>query len=100
MQVYGPFRIQTAAPLGGANRISGKTAEAATGSRSAESLDQLDISAAAQAAMEARDPSSVGGSEGLRWDRINELRQQIASGSYETPERLDAALDRLMDQLG
>ena len=34
----------------------------------------------------------------IRHERVEEIRQQIASGIYETPEKLEVALDRLMDE--
>ena len=36
----------------------------------------------------------------VRFDRINAIRAAIADGSYDTPEKLDIALDRLLDRLG
>jgi anti-sigma28 factor (negative regulator of flagellin synthesis) len=36
----------------------------------------------------------------IRFDRVNAIRAAIAGGTYETPEKLDAALDRLLDSLG
>ena len=36
----------------------------------------------------------------IRFDRVNAIRAAIADGSYETPEKLDIALDRLLDRLG
>jgi negative regulator of flagellin synthesis FlgM len=35
----------------------------------------------------------------IRFDRVNAIKAAIADGSYETPEKLDAALDRLLDRL-
>ena len=35
----------------------------------------------------------------IRHERVEEIRRQIASGVYETPEKLEVALDRLMDEL-
>jgi hypothetical protein len=35
----------------------------------------------------------------IRQDRIDEIRRMIASGVYETPERLSLALDRLLNDL-
>jgi negative regulator of flagellin synthesis FlgM len=35
----------------------------------------------------------------IRHERVEEVRRQIAAGSYETPERLELALDRLLDEL-
>jgi anti-sigma28 factor (negative regulator of flagellin synthesis) len=35
----------------------------------------------------------------IRFDRVNAIRAAIADGSYDTPEKLDRALDRLLDRL-
>ena len=35
----------------------------------------------------------------IRQDKVDALRQQIADGTYETPERLDAAVEKLMHRL-
>ena len=34
-----------------------------------------------------------------RMARVNAIRAAIADGSYETPEKLDLALDRLLERL-
>jgi negative regulator of flagellin synthesis FlgM len=36
----------------------------------------------------------------IRFDRVNAIRAAIADGTYETPDKLDIALDRLLDRLG
>ncbi|WP_315853672.1 flagellar biosynthesis anti-sigma factor FlgM [Rubripirellula tenax] len=43
--------------------------------------------------------SQVAGNGEIRIDRVADIRRQIADGSYDTPEKMDAALDRLLDQL-
>ncbi len=35
----------------------------------------------------------------IRHEKVEEIRKQIASGSYETPEKIQVALDRLFDEL-
>ncbi len=35
----------------------------------------------------------------IRQERVEEIRRQIAAGVYETPEKMDLALDRLLDEL-
>jgi negative regulator of flagellin synthesis FlgM len=35
----------------------------------------------------------------IRHEKVEEIRRQIAAGSYETPEKLELALDRLMDEI-
>ena len=35
----------------------------------------------------------------IRHEKVEEVRRQIAAGSYETPEKLELALDRLLDEM-
>jgi negative regulator of flagellin synthesis FlgM len=58
------------------------------------SVDRVDFSPAAQAAAAAAE------SGGIRQGLVNRLRAEIASGTYETPQKLDAAVDRLLDEIG
>ena len=62
----------------------------ASASMAAQPVDQLDISPAALAA------SNTGE---IRSDLVAQLRAQIADGSYETPAKLEAAVDRLFDAI-
>ena len=55
--------------------------------------DRVTISPAAQAAIDA---AEVGG---VRQDVVNRIRAEIAAGTYETPAKLDAALDRMLNEL-
>ena len=61
---------------------------------SAKSADRVDISAAAEAAMNAAESGEV------RQGLVDRIRAQIATGTYETPGKLDAALERLLDEIG
>lgn len=36
----------------------------------------------------------------IRQDRVNAIRSQIAAGTYETPDKLDVALNRFLDEVG
>lgn len=104
MQIYGPFRVSTTQQSQGAGRTQPQTPASPTGKPTATPVDQLDLSASssvqASGGINRLDASSAiaGGGE-IRIDRVAELRRQIADGSYETPEKLDAALDRMLDQL-
>jgi negative regulator of flagellin synthesis FlgM len=58
------------------------------------SADRVDISAAAEAAIRAA------GSGDVRQGLVDHLRAQIAAGTYETPGKLDRAVERLLDEIG
>lgn len=36
----------------------------------------------------------------VRTDLINEVRSQIADGTYDTPEKMDLAIDSMIEELG
>ncbi|WP_231615331.1 flagellar biosynthesis anti-sigma factor FlgM [Novipirellula artificiosorum] len=67
-----------------------------TPQKNSSPVDQLDLSSAASG-VNRLDGAIAGGGE-IRIDRVAEIRRQIADGSYETPEKLEAALDRMLDQ--
>ena len=56
--------------------------------------DELDISQEAQAASQTSSTSDV------RADRIADIRAQIQAGTYETPEKLELALEKMLGDLG
>jgi negative regulator of flagellin synthesis FlgM len=60
---------------------------------SAKAADRVDISPAAEAVVQAAESGQI------RQDLVNSIRAQIAAGTYETPAKLDAALDRMLDEI-
>jgi negative regulator of flagellin synthesis FlgM len=56
--------------------------------------DELQISDAARLIEQVKQAPDI------RQDRVDAIRQQIAAGTYETPEKLEIALDRLLDEIG
>ena len=54
-------------------------------------VDQLDISPQAQ----MMGTTATGGE--VRTDRVDELRAQIANGNYDTAEKLDTAVGRMLN---
>lgn len=62
--------------------------------RAAGPVDKLEISPAAQEAVQAAESGDV------RHELVSKIRQQIAEGTYETPERLNRVLDGLLDEIG
>jgi negative regulator of flagellin synthesis FlgM len=55
--------------------------------------DRVEISPAAEAAISAAE------AKGVRHELVNRIRSEIAAGTYETPEKLDAAIEQMLDRL-
>ncbi len=99
MHVYGPTHLHgpqsvTAPHLGRELRQTPSAGRMAAG-------DELSISDAGSKAAEAA--GLVDQAKQLpevRQDRVDQIRAQIASGAYETQQKLDVAVERLLDELG
>ena len=87
MQIRPTSNIQTSA-------VNLQTQNKTQSAQTANSVpvDQLDISAEAQLM------STQATGTDIRADRVADIRAQIASGQYETPEKLDAAMSRMFDE--
>ena len=98
MQIYGPSHLHGPHGLNGpqAHRAQGSAGNPEAKPVSGPS-DELQISAAAEAAIQSAESTSA---ESMRTDLVRRVRSEIAQGTYETPEKLDAALDRLLDEIG
>jgi len=92
MQIYGPSQVHGPQTLSGPHSIRSPQRTAAPSTPATG--DQLDISEAAQLMSQAQDLPDI------REDLVARVRSEIASGSYETPERMDMALERLLDEIG
>lgn len=57
-------------------------------------VDQLDISPEADLVAQVHNLPDI------REDRVAQIKAQIAEGTYETDAKLDAALNRLLDEIG
>ncbi len=96
--------------LQGLQSISGLTSAGKTGRSNSASevstasqlnpVDQLDLSAEAQGLGGTSGVGETAAAEGgIRTEKVAALRRAIAEGSYDTPERLSAALDRMLDEI-
>ena len=92
MNIQGPSSIHGIQSVKGphsTHRTSGTKSTQPTAGPS----DQLDISPAAEAAAEAAE------SGGKRADLVARVRGEIDAGTYETADKLDAALDGLLNEI-
>ncbi len=91
MHVYGISGVHGAQGLQGPHRTAAAQQPAAPGA--SQPVDQLEISAEARQAAQARNSGEI------RQDRVAAIREAIANGTYETEAKLSAALDRLLDEI-
>jgi len=92
MHIHGSARVHGAQPIGAphTSRLSKPQAPNPPGAIQ----DELEISDAAQQVDKVRQLPEI------RQDRVNEIRAKIAEGTYETEEKLEIALGRLLDEIG
>ena len=99
MQIYGPYRVSSTQPNSPPQRSQPQKPAETAAQASSVPVDQLDLSSNVSGVNRLDSTSQVAGGGEIRINRVAEIRRQLADGSYETPEKLDAALDRLLDQL-
>jgi anti-sigma28 factor (negative regulator of flagellin synthesis) len=93
MQILGVTSTHASHALAGVKGVeSTSAAQAAVGQGVTEVQDSVTLSVdAVRAAESASD---------IRFDRVQSIRTAIAEGTYETAEKLDIALERLLERLG
>ena len=91
MHIHGTSHIH--GPDGNNAPHSPHRGQASQNAPASGAVDRVDISAAADAAAQAAETGSV------RHELVNQIRSQIAAGTYETPAKLDAALERMLDEM-
>jgi negative regulator of flagellin synthesis FlgM len=87
MHIYGASSLHGSQPLQGPhwNRPASPTP-------GTQAADQVDISAAAEAAMSAAE------GDDFRADLVARIRGEIAAGTYETPDKIAVAIEGFLDE--
>ena len=93
MQINGPAHLHGPQAINGPHHATRTSHAAAAQPSSFSQVDQVDISPEASFVAEARELPEI------RQDRVAALKAQIESGTYESEDKLDAALDRFLDEL-
>lgn len=91
MEVNGPGPIQPAFPVQRTQSAASVPAPAAT--PPAFPQDEVEISSAGKMLDKLAQSSAV------RAERLAQIQAAIADGTYETPQKLEAALERLLDEI-
>ena len=98
MNIYGTPFVHGPHTISGSHATNRQQTFVPQQTNSLQSNDQVTLSGAAQHANQATE-SAMSGSE-VRFDLVNRLRLEIASGTYETPEKLDIALEKMLVGIG
>ncbi len=91
MQIRGTTSIQTTSQVNLSNKV--QTADNQAVATRIDTNDHVDISSEAQMLAGMNDTS------GIRAERVAEIREQIEAGQYETADKLDTAIERLLDEI-
>jgi negative regulator of flagellin synthesis FlgM len=93
MQIYGPAQLHGAQSIHAPH--TPRTAQTSqVRNDTAPIRDEVQISDSAQLIDQLRQIPDI------RHDRVAAIRAQIASGAYETSDKLDFAIERLLDEIG
>ncbi len=93
MQIFGPTQVHGAQTINAPHSVRPSNATQPAPA-SANISDELQLSDSGQVASQLNDIAPI------RQDRVNAIRTAIAQGTYETPDKLSAALDGLLDEIG
>jgi negative regulator of flagellin synthesis FlgM len=91
MHVYGPTHVHGPQPLEGPHAPRPQPAAPPS---AAQPVDELALSEGAQLVDRVQQLPEI------RADRVAAIRAELAAGTYLTPDRLDAAVERLLDEIG
>ena len=92
MQINGPTQVHGAQPINKPHAI--RSAQPVAQPEPAAINDQLDLSEQGQMVSRVHELPDV------RQARVDEIRAAIAGGKYETDEKLNTAVERLLDEIG
>ncbi|HEX4148307.1 MAG TPA: flagellar biosynthesis anti-sigma factor FlgM [Pirellulales bacterium] len=91
MQVSGVTQLHGAQAINAPHSARASSLGSTTGSTIS---DQLDISPAGQLL------DQINQMPDIRQDRVSQLRSAIAGGTYETDDKLNTAVNNLLDEIG
>jgi flagellar biosynthesis anti-sigma factor FlgM len=92
MQIYGPAHLHGPQSVNAPH--AARLTQSASPRAATSTADTLEISAEAAAA------SRLSEIPDIRHDRVAAIKAQIQAGTYETADKLDRALDAVLDEIG
>ena len=98
MQIFGPYRVS---PTQQTNVSRTSQVQENRGTSTANRIsDELDLSPEALSVSQGAEVQESSVVDGIRFSKVADIRRQIAEGTYDTDDKLSAALDRLLDEVG
>jgi negative regulator of flagellin synthesis FlgM len=91
MQIYGPSGVHGAQPISAPHT---RRVEGPQSTTNVQPQDEVQISSAASYVDQVHQMPDI------RQDRVAALRAAIADGTYETGDKLEAALGNLLNEIG
>ena len=96
MQIHGLHHANAPQSIDRVQSTAATSASEVNTDQSTTAADQLDLSPEAQALSQSQSVDGAAVGE-IRMEKVAAIRQAIADGVYETPEKMSQALDRLLD---
>jgi negative regulator of flagellin synthesis FlgM len=92
MHIYGPSQLHGAQQIGAPH--GPRAAQPMCRPEALQIADEVDISEAARLVEQVHQLPET------REDRVEAVRRQIAAGTYETSDKMNVAVERLLDEIG
>ena len=97
MNIYGTQFVHGAHSLSGPHSAKSQQAAGAQQTAPTQAKDEVTLSNAAQQASQTSENTPSSGE--VRFDLVNRLRSEITAGTYETPEKLESAIEKMLVSL-
>jgi len=98
MNIYGTQFIHGAHAVSGPHATKLQPTSSVQQASAKPAKDEVTLSSTAQQVNQASENTEMNGE--IRFDLVNRIRSEIQAGTYETPEKLDSALEKLLVSIG
>lgn len=101
MNISGLHSVQTAQPLSNVQRAAQTTTDTPSSDAASRIALKDDIRLSSAVAQLEGESGAISDSpsQGVRFELVNRIRAQIAEGTYDTPDKMDLAIDRMLSRL-
>lgn len=102
MDINGIHHINSAHGINGPHFEGVKKTQASAESIQNQPItDEVEISTTARRLSETTGAEMTPAESGeIRYELVNRVREQIAAGTYDTPERFDKAMEKFLSRIG